>query len=155
ELLQRGQEVRTITTHPEKPNPFGGAVKAEPYNFDQPEKLTESLRGASTLFNTYWVRFEYAGSTFAQAVQNTKRLVECARLAGVRKIVHISVTHAADSQLPYYRGKALQEQAVVESVVPYAIVRPTLVFGQEDILVNNIAWLVRKFPIFPMFGSGQ
>ena len=42
-----------------------------------------------------------------------------------------------------------------ESGVPFSIVRPTLVFGKEDILVNNIAWLIRKSPVFPIFGSGH
>jgi uncharacterized protein YbjT (DUF2867 family) len=155
-LLEQGQQVRTITTHPDKPNPFGSAVQAFPYNFDQPDQLTASLRGASTLYNTYWIRFPYGGATFEQAVQNTATLFECAKAAGVGRIVHISVTQASiESDLPYYRGKALQEQALIDCGLPYSIVRPTLVYGREDILVNNIAWLIRKFPVFPIFGSGQ
>lgn len=155
-LLESGQAVRTITTHPEKPNPFGAAVEAFPYHFDQPDELVTRLRGATTLYNTYWIRFEHGGMTFQQAVRNTLTLFACARQAGVRRIIHISVTHASlESRLPYYRGKALQEQGLVDSGISYAIVRPTLVFGKEDILVNNIAWLIRKFPCFPIFGSGQ
>jgi NADH dehydrogenase len=154
-LLDVGEAVRTITTHPDKPNPFGDTVEAFPYNFDDPDKLTATLRGASTLYNTYWVRFEYGGATFQHAVRDTITLFECAKKAGVGKIVHISVTNASlESRLPYYRGKALQERALIDSGVSYAIVRPTLVFGKEDILVNNIAWLIRKFPLFPIFGNG-
>jgi len=154
-LLQLGEPVTTITTHPDKPSPFGRAVKASPYSFDRPEELTASLSGASTLYNTYWIRFEYGGATFDQAVQNTITLFECAKQAGIQKIVHISVTHASpESGLPYYAGKGLQESALVTSGVPYSIVRPTLVYGKEDILVNNIAWLIRNFPVFPIFGSG-
>ncbi len=155
-LLESGEAVRTITTHPEKPNPFGGAVEAFPYNFDRPEELAASLRGATTLYNTYWIRFEHGGMTFQRAVRNTVTLFASARQAEVKKIIHISVTNPSlASRLPYYRGKALQEQALINSGVSYAIVRPTLVFGKEDILVNNIAWLIRKFPLFPIFGSGQ
>lgn len=155
-LLEQGEAVRTITTHPDKPNPFGEAVQAFHLNFDQPNALIESLRDASTLYNTYWIRFPYSGATFEQAVQNTATLFKCAKEAGVRKIVHISVTQASvESDLPYYRGKARQEQALIDSGVPYSIVRPTLVFGKEDILVNNIGWLIRKFPVFPIFGSGN
>ncbi|HXF59839.1 MAG TPA: NAD(P)H-binding protein [Candidatus Saccharimonadales bacterium] len=155
-LLDSGEQVRTVTTHPDKPNPFGPSVEALPYHFDKPQELTASLRGASTLYNTYWIRFEHGGATFDQAVANTATLFQCARSAGVTKIVHISVTQASEeSPLPYYRGKARQEKALIASGVPYAIVRPTLVFGVEDILVNNIAWLLRKFPVFPVFGSGQ
>lgn len=155
-LLESGEQVRTITTHPHKPNPFGEVVESFPYNFDKPEQLVSSLRGADVLYNTYWIRFEYGGLTFRKAVENTKTLVSCARSAGIQKIVHISVTCASpESTLPYYAGKGLQEREVTESGLPYSIVRPTLVFGKEDILVNNIAWLIRQFPFFPIFGSGS
>lgn len=154
-LLERGEQVRTITTHPDKPNPFGASVEAHPYNFEHPAELQVSLQGAATLYNTYWIRFEYGGATFQQAVDNTITLFECARRAGVERIVHISVTKASlDCDLPYYRGKAQQEQALIDLGVPYAILRPTLVFGEGDILVNNMAWLLRRFPVFPIFGSG-
>lgn len=154
-LLEQGEEVRTITTHPDKPNPFGNAVKAFSYNFDNPEELTKSLRGAETLYNTYWIRFEYDNQTYRQTIKNTITLFNCAKEAGIKRIVHISVTNASvNSDLPYYAGKAEQENALINSGVPYTIVRPTLVFGDEDILVNNIAWLIRKFPLFPIFGDG-
>ncbi len=105
-LLGLGEQVKTVTTHPDKPNPFGNAVEAFPYNFDRPNRLIASLRGASTLYNTYWIRFEYGGATFQQAVQNTVTLFDCAKKAGIKKIVHISVTHASvESRLPYYNGK--------------------------------------------------
>ncbi|OGO09154.1 MAG: epimerase [Chloroflexi bacterium RBG_13_60_9] len=155
-LLDLGQSVRTVTTHVDKPNPFGPAVAAFPYGFDQPDRLTTALRGADILYNTYWIRFEYGGLTFEKAVGNTRILFDCARQAGVRKIVHVSVTgNAQDSPLPYYRGKAAQERLLRESGLSWAIVRPTLVYGGEDILVNNIAWLMRKFPVFPIFGDGR
>lgn len=155
-LLARGRSVRTITTHPGKPNPFGDQVSAAPYHFEDPEKLVRSLQGCETLYNTYWVRFNYRQSSFDLALQNTRTLFQCARQAGVVRIVHISVTNPSlDDPLPYYRGKALQEQALRESGLDYAILRPTLVFGREDILVNNIAWTIRKFPFVPVFGSGR
>ncbi len=156
QLLDSGRSVKTITTHVDKPNPFGGQVKAFSYNFESPDLLEETLRGVETLYNTYWVRFDRGSTTFARAVENTQILFRCAAAAGVKRVVHISVTHASkDSSLPYYRGKALQEDALQKVGVPYSIIRPTLVFGKEDILVNNIAWLIRKFPVFPIFGDGR
>ncbi|MEI7988654.1 MAG: NAD-dependent epimerase/dehydratase family protein [Chloroflexota bacterium] len=155
-LLQQGEQVATITTHPDKPNPFGNNVQAFPYNFNRSDELTAALRGAETLYNTYWIRFEYDNMTYRQAVENTITLFECARKAGVKKIVHISVTNAASApELPYYVGKEQQEKALMNCGVSYSIIRPTLVFGREDILVNNIAWLIRKFPIFPIFATGK
>ena len=154
-LLALGRQVRTITTHPGKDNPFGQAVAAFPYHFDDPTHLTESLQGCGTLYNTYWVRFDYGNWSFERALANTRTLFECARQAGVKRIVHVSVTNPCeDDDLPYYRGKAIQEKLVKECGLDYCILRPTLVFGVEDILVNNIAWTIRKFPVVPVFGSG-
>jgi len=156
ELLARGHQVKTMTTHPDKPNPFGEKVKASTYNFENPDKLTQYLKGCETLFNTYWVRFNYRQWSFDTALKNTKILFNCAKEAGVRKIVQISVTNPSEMDpLPYYKGKALQEKALRELGIGTTIVRPTLVFGKEDILVNNIAWTIRKFPVVPIFGSGN
>ncbi|MDA2929058.1 NmrA family NAD(P)-binding protein [Acidobacteria bacterium AH-259-O06] len=155
-LLGEGRRIKTITTHPNKENPFGEVVTAYPYNFDKPDLLVENLRGAHTFYNTYWIRFEYGGVTFRQAVENSITLFRCAAQAGIKKVVHISVTHASEnSSLPYFKGKAEVEKALVTCGLPHTIVRPTVVFGKEDILINNIAWMMRKFPVFPIFGSGQ
>lgn len=155
-LLEQGRAVRTITTHPAKPNPFGERVAAFPYSFDDEARLVATLAGAETLYNTYWIRFPYAGQTYEQTLANTETLFRCARQAGVGRIIHIGVTRATlDSPLPYYRGKAIQEELLKACGVPFSIVRPTLVFGKEDILVNNIAWLIRKSPVFPIFGAGD
>ena len=155
-LLNRGYRIRTLTNHPKRENPFGESVQVFPYNFAHPDQLRESLRGASALINTYWVRFPHRGSTFETAVQNTRTLIAAARDAGVTRIVHVSIANpSADSPLGYYKGKAQLEQAVIESGLSYAIVRPTVIFGVEDILINNIAWFVRRFPVFGIPGDGR
>ena len=155
-LLALGRKVKTLTGHPHRVSPFGDEVQAVPFNFDHPEELTESLRGVATLYNTYWVRFSYQKVTFDLAVENTKILLKAAKQAGVKKFVHISVTNPDKAlPLPYYRGKALLEQVVSQSGLPYAVIRPTLIFGPEDILINNIAWCLRKFPFFAVPGAGD
>jgi NADH dehydrogenase len=155
-LLARGIRVRTLTGHPDRPNPFGERVEVFPYAFDNPSKLAASLRGATTLYNTYWVRFERGGRTFAGAVRHTLALFQAAKEAGVPRIVHVSITNAsAASPLPYFRGKGELDAALRASGVPYAILRPTVIFGPEDILMNNIAWLLRRFPVFGIPGDGK
>jgi NADH dehydrogenase len=155
-LLDRGERVRTLTGHPDRPNPFRGAVEAFPYNFDDRAAMIASLRGAEVLYNTYWVRFPRAGVGFEQAVENSRTLIGAAAEAGVRRFVHISIANPSeDSPLPYYRGKAAVERALAESGLSYAIVRPTVLFGAEDILINNIAWMLRRLPVFGIFGRGD
>jgi NADH dehydrogenase len=155
-LLAMGQQVKTLTGHPDRPSPFGDQVEAAPFNFDNPAALAESLRGATTLFNTYWVRFNYGKSNYAMAVRNIKTLFTAAKEAGVQRVVHVSIANPSlDSRLPYYSGKAEVEQALTGSGLSYGILRPTVIFGDEDILINNIAWIVRRFPIFGVPGDGQ
>jgi len=155
-LLSMGERVRTLTGHPNRPNPFGEQVSVYPFSFDDPAELTKSLRGATTLYNTYWVRFSHGRVTFDQAVENTKALIKGAEEANVRRIVHLSITNASEhSPLPYFRGKGLLENAIIHSGLSYAIIRPTVIFGAEDILINNIAWLLRRFPVFALPGSGD
>lgn len=155
-LLDRGYRIRTLTYHTERENPFGDRVEVFPYNFENPERLAETLHGASTLVNTYWVRFPRGKSTFETAVQNTCTLIRAAKDAGVRRIVHVSIANPSlVSPLGYYNGKAQLEQAVAESGLAYTILRPTVIFGLEDILINNTAWFVRHFPVFAIPGDGS
>ena len=153
-LLARGEEVITLTSHPDRPDPFGGKVKAYPLDFDD-ATLQSSLQGVDVLVNTYWVRFDKGENTQPRAVENTRKLVNAAKAAGVKRMVHISITNpSAESHLPYFWGKAANEKAVIESGMSYAILRPTVLVGDEDILINNIAYLLRHFPFFALPGDG-
>ncbi|NOH02560.1 MAG: NAD(P)H-binding protein [Chloroflexi bacterium] len=155
-LLARGEEVINLTGHPNRPDPFNGKVKVFPLNFSNQDEMIQSLRGADVLVNTYWVRFDQGGNTQPKAVENTRALVNATARSGVKRVVHISITNpSADSHLPYFWGKAANEKAVTESGMGYAILRPTVLFGKEDILINNIAWLLRRFPIFGLPGNGS
>ncbi len=155
-LLDKGHTVITLTNSLYRENPFRGKVRAYPFNFDDPQKLTESLKGVSVLYNTYWVRFNHRMFTHADAVKNSITLFRAAGEAGVRRIVHISITNPSEkSSLEYFRGKAEVERALTGSGVSYAILRPAVLFGREDILINNIAWALRRLPVFGIFGDGQ
>lgn len=155
-LLKKGDGVKTLTNHPGRPDPFGGSITAHPYSFDEPERIARFMEGADVFYNTYWVRFNYGGVTFERAVENSRTLIEAARKAGVRRIVHVSITNPSpDAMTEYFRGKAAVEKMVMESGLSWAIVRPTIVFGEEDILINNIAWLLRRLPVFFVFGDGD
>jgi uncharacterized protein YbjT (DUF2867 family) len=155
-LLDSGRQVKTLTSHPDRNHSLQGHVQALPYRFDDPVALARSLEGVSTLYNTYWVRFDRGRTTFANAVEHSRMLFSAAHRAGVRRIVHVSITNpSVDSPLPYFRGKALVEYALAQTGTPYAIVRPTWLFGgQRDVLVNNIAWILRRLPVFALPGNG-
>ncbi len=155
-LLQAGHSVITLTNSLRRQNPFGNQVQAFPFHFDQPGRLTESLRGVNVLINTYWVRFDHPLFSHSEAVANTKVLFQAAKEAGVRRIVHVSITNPdIHSDLPYFRGKAELELALKGLGLSCCILRPAVLFGKEDVLINNIAWSLRHLPVFGVFGSGD
>jgi nucleoside-diphosphate-sugar epimerase len=156
-LLDGGRQVRTLTFHPDRPHPLQGRVNARRYRFDDVSALARSLDGVTTVYNTYWVRFDHDRTTFATAMANSRALFHAARRAGAARVVHLSISNPTlQSRLPYFRGKALVERALAEVGIPYSIVRPTLIFGGErDVLTNNIAWILRRMPLFAIPGSGR
>jgi len=155
-LLRAGKTVRTLTNSPDRTDEFQKQLQVFPFSFDNPERLAEALDGVSVLYNTYWVRFNHRNFKHSIAVENTQKLFTAAKKAGIKRIVHTSITNPQlDSPLEYFSGKAVLEQALIESGIAYTILRPTVLFGEEDILINNIAWMLRHFPVFGVFGDGQ
>jgi uncharacterized protein YbjT (DUF2867 family) len=155
-LLSHGRRVRTLTGHPGRA-PAGTPIEVRPLDFGAPDELRRSLTGAHTLYNTYWVRFAHGRVSHETAVTNSRTLFAAASAAGVQRIVHVSITNpsltASDS---YFRGKAEVERALAECRVPsYAIARPAVLFGGDGVLLNNIAYLLRRLPIFAMGGNGS
>jgi len=154
DLQACGRRVRTLTGHPDRA-PADTAIEARPLDFADPAGLRSSLRGARTLYNTYWVRFAHGSISHEIAVANSRALFLAAAEAGVQRIVHTSITHPdADSPYPYFRGKAAVEQALADLGVPHAVLRPSILFGGSGVLINNIAWLLRRLPVFAVGGTG-
>jgi NADH dehydrogenase len=155
-LLENGINVRTLTSSAKRQNPFGDKVEVLPFNFDKPDQLVESLKGIKVLYNTYWVRFNHTGFKHSEAVDNSIILFEAAKKAGVERIVHTSITNpSVTSEYEYFRGKAILENELLKSGIPHSILRPAVIFGKEDILINNIIWTIRTLPVVAIFGDGK
>ncbi|MEM0120266.1 MAG: NAD(P)H-binding protein [Thermoprotei archaeon] len=156
-LLRIGRpEIRILTGHPTRPHPFGERVKIFALNFENKSELRRALKGVRFIYNTYWVRFRRGNVSFEGAVSNTAKLFDAAREEGVERVVHISITNPSlTSPYGYFKGKAQVEELLKKSGLSYAILRPTIIFGLGDILINNMAWVMRRFRFFPLFGSGK
>jgi uncharacterized protein YbjT (DUF2867 family) len=155
ELIGRGHRLRTLTGHPGRA-PAGTGIEIRPLDFTDPAGLRDSLAGARTLYNTYWVRFARGAVNHDVAAANSQTLFAAAKDAGIQRIVHISITHPDPASTDsYFRGKAEVEQALAASGIPHAIVRPAILFGGNGVLINNIAWLLRRLPVFAIGGGGQ
>ena len=154
ELSASGRQVRTLTGHPDRA-PDRTDIDIRRLNFADPDGLVDALRGADTLYNTYWVRFAHGEVDHQRAVANSRLLFEAAEAAGVRRIVHVSITNPGlDSPYPYFRGKAAVEHALADLGIAHAIVRPAILFGGDGVLINNVAWLLRHLPVFAIGGRG-
>jgi NADH dehydrogenase len=155
-LIARGYRVRTLTNSPSRPNPFGDKLEVRRFAFDDPDALARSFDGASVFINTYWVRFNHHLFTFDEAVRNTQAMFTAAKRAGVGRIVHTSILKPEQGHgLAYYDGKHALENSLRATGLDHAILRPGVLFGRGDILVNNIAWMLRHLPIFGVFGDGK
>lgn len=155
EIVWTGHQVRTLTGHPGRA-PAGTKIDVRPLDFADPDALTRDLTGAHTLYCTYWVRFPHGDVTHETAVRNSRVLFEAAARAGIARIVHVSITHADPaSPYPYFRGKGEVEGHLKAVGIPYAIVRPAILFGGDGVLLNNIAWLLRHVPVFAIGGRGD
>lgn len=157
ELLRKGKEVRVLTNSCDldlEDSLRQADIEVSPLNFEL-EGLLEALKDVTVLYITYWVRF----GPYDQAVKNLLILIEAAKQAGVERVIYISITNPSKSFLGYFRGKAEVEQKLISSGgIPYAILRPAVLFGgsaKKSILVNNIAWILRHFPVFGVFGKGD
>lgn len=156
ELIERGSEVRTLTGHPDRDHPLQTRVDAYPFDFERPDRMTSVLRGARVLYNTFWIRFERGEQTFDWAVAGSRRLFEAAARAGVDRVVHVSILNPhPGSPYGYFRGKARVESALHEIGIAHSILRPALLFGRGDVLVNNLAWIARRSPVLPVPGDGE
>ncbi len=150
-LLAAGHEVRTLTNHPgDDPR-----ITCLPYAFGNAAQLAASFAGVTTLYNTYWQRTGDEHGRFETAVDRCTQLIAAAEAAGVERIVHLSVIKPAlDSPYPYFRGKAQVEARLAASSVPGAVVRPALIFGGDAALLNSLAYLLRRAPVFAVAGDG-
>src|SRR2546421_179831 len=117
--------------------------------------VCSAIRGAAPFTNRSGGRPRRGGLPHAVAVKTTRRRIAAPRRAGVRRIVQTSIANPTASTSSYYRGKAALEDVVRSSGLSYAIVRPTLLFGEGDVLINNIAWLLRHIPVFGIPGTGR
>ena len=131
-LLQKGVEVTTLTRHPDTLNSFGGAVKSAPLDFSDTDALTDSMIGASVFYNTYWIRFERGQTTFDGAVENSKTSSMRPMNAG-SNARHISSQTHRRIQTSLLSRQMQVEEELKKTGVSYAIIRPTLIFGANDL----------------------
>ena len=128
ELQRRGFSLFTLTNR--RP-PENATIPVAPLRFDA-DHLTRELSDTSVLVNTYWVRLPYANESFSTSVENSRILIEAAKRAGVRRLVHISVSNAArGTNLGYHFLPRLN---------PHFLSEAPLVGGKREVDQQKVAF---------------
>ena len=156
-LLAEGHEVVTLSRRSGEGDRLAPRLAAiHPLDASRPDAFRAALEGVDVLYNTWWLRFPRGGGTFERLLADSSVLLAAAREVGVRRIVHVSVVRASpNADTPYVRAKAALESAVKATGLEWVIVRPTLTYGPGDILINNLAWALRRLPVYGTPGLGR
>ena len=118
--------------------------------------VADALAGAYAAVNAVSLYVEHGRETFHSVhVEAAQRVAAQARRTGVKRLVHISGIGAdAASQSRYIRARGEGELVVGAAFADAHIVRPAVMFGPDDAFVTTILKLLRRLPIYPMFGRG-
>jgi uncharacterized protein YbjT (DUF2867 family) len=151
-LRDRGVLVRVATRHPDSGT--AGAVRAD---IEDERSVAEALRGCGGVVNAVSLYVEQGSRTFQSIhVDAAARLARLAQAAGLRQLVHISGIGAnPESTSPYIRSRGRGEREVTAAFPAATIMRPSAMFGPDDALLSVIAALVRRSPVFALFGQGR
>lgn len=165
ELYERGHTVRVLSRHPEKlANLFRGrSVEARAADVTRPDSLPPALEGAEVVihcvqFPGYPVEDPARGRTFMEVdARGTLRTVRAASQVGVRRFVYLSGVGAdPDAPEAWFRAKGVAEQAVAASGMAGVRIRPSWVYGPEDVSLNRFVTVLRRVPLFfPQLGPGS
>jgi uncharacterized protein YbjT (DUF2867 family) len=155
-LHDKGFAVRIASRHP----PTGdGDPRLQHIAADIREEgpVAAAVAGAFGVVNAVSLYTERGKETFhAMHVAAAERLAEEARKAGVERLVQISGIGAdAQSRSRYIRARGQGEQAVRAAFAAATVIRPAVMFGPDDAFLNALIKLLRRLPVYPMFGRGQ
>ena len=157
-LKERGQPLRPLVRDAAAAARLR-APNVEPAIGDvtDPASLRRAMEGVETVIHLVAIIVEKGDRTFQRInAQGTRNIVAAATEAGVTRFLHMSANGARDNpRYPYLQAKWQGQQAVIESGLPYGILRPSLIFGAGDQFFNTLATLVRLNPIVPIVGDGK
>jgi NADH dehydrogenase len=154
-LLARGCRLRIVSRHPERafrlrPLANLGQVQFARGDVTRPAGLAAALAGAYGVVNLVGA---FAGDLDALQGDGAGQIAELASAAGVAAYVHVSALGSdPHSPVAYNRTKAEGEAAVRAAFPSATIVRPSVLFGEDDAFLNLFGGLIARLPVVPVFG---
>ena len=160
-LVKRGYRVRVAVRRPDLagfllPAGYVGQISLVQANLRYRQSVMKAVEGASHVVNCVGILFETGRNTF-DAVQDfgARGIAEAAKSVGA-KLTHISAIGAdVDSESSYARSKGRAEATIFSTLPDAVVLRPSVVFGQEDSFFNKFAGMARAFPVLPLIGGGK
>lgn len=156
DLLERGARVRIAAREPEKafklkPLANLGQLQFARCNAMDERSIAACVEGSD---GVVYLIGTFDGNQQALQADGAGHAARAAARTGATRFVYVSAIGAdSDAQTGYYRTKALGEQQVMEAFPEATVIRPSVVFGEEDGLVPMFADLVSKMPVMPVFGA--
>ena len=158
ELLGKHHSVRCLVHNPGGERIFPGRAPDVYYgNVNDMGAISEAAQGVDVAIHLVAVIRERQQTTF-QSVNHlgTANVVTAAKQAGVKHFIHVSANGVtADRRFRYLYSKWLGEQEVINSGLPFTILRPTIMFGPGDEFLNTLAGFAKLLPIAPIAGAGR
>jgi uncharacterized protein YbjT (DUF2867 family) len=156
-LQDKGYSVRITSRHPNPASGAGPQFRAIAANIHDRQSIARAIGGAFGVVNAVSFYVARGEETFHRVhVAAADQLANEARKAGVERFVQISGIGAdAQSASPYIRARGQGEQAVRAAFADATVIRPAVMFGPDDAFLNTLVKLLRRLPVYPMFGRGE
>jgi NADH dehydrogenase len=162
QLAKAGYRVRVAVRQPNlayKMRMLGdvGQIEVVQANLRNAPSVARALDGAEAAVNLVGILWETGRQKFQSLhVMGAKTVAEQAKIAGVKRLVHISAIGAdAESPSKYARTKAAGEAAVRETFPGAVVIRPSIMFGADDKFFNKFGQMAALFPALPLIGGGE
>jgi uncharacterized protein YbjT (DUF2867 family) len=160
-LAKRGARVRVAVRNPGRGYRLPmlgdvGQIEIVQANIRDEGSVARALDGAETCINAVAVLHESGRQRFESLhVEGARTVARVAAAVGARRFLHISALGASlDATSAYGRSKAAGETAVREQIAAAIIVRPSVIFGQDDSFFNRFASMATISPVLPLIGGG-
>lgn len=153
--------VRIASRHPDRGHRLFGPddpqLKSVLANIHDERSVADAVAGVYGVVNAVSLYAEHGQETFHSVhVESAHRIAAQAHRAGVDRLIHISGIGAdAASQSRYIRKRGEGELAVRAAFADAFFVRPAVMFGPDDAFLTTILKLLRRLPVYPMFGRGR
>lgn len=161
-LVRAGYRVRVATRLPHtaidlKPMGSVGQIQLVQANVRHKASIERAIEGASAVINLTGILAQSGRQTFRSVqAQGAQSIAQAAKAAGITRFVQISAIGAdADSKSAYAQTKAAGEKAVMDAIPTATILRPSIVFGDEDSFFNRFAQMALYTPALPLIGGGK